>query len=134
MLYEVSSKRTIVDKNGADKVITENFIVTSCMLFGEAETAVLAMDVTADVVSVSRSNISDFANIRANEDEKIYIVNIERYDDVLEKTAKVVVALFAIDMTSATKIANDYVSKAIYDETIVGIKKSKFIDIIKYTA
>lgn len=134
MLYEVSSKRTIVDKNGADKVITENFIVTSCMLFGEAETAVLAMDVTADVVSVSRSNISDFANIRTNEDEKIYIVNIERYDDVLEKTAKVVVALFAIDMTSATKIANDYVSKAIYDETIVGIKKSKFIDIIKYTA
>lgn len=134
MLYEVSSKRTIVDKNGADKVITENFIVTSCMLFGEAETAVLAMDVTADVVSVSRSNISDFANKRTNEDEKIYIVNIERYDDVLEKTAKVVVALFAIDMISATKIANDYVSKAIYDETIVGIKKSKFIDIIKYTA
>lgn len=134
MLYEVSSKRTIVDKNGADKVITENFIVTSCMLFGEAETAVLAMDVTADVVSVSRSNISDFVNKRTNEDEKIYIVNIERYDDVLEKTAKVVVALFAIDMTSATKIANDYVSKAIYDETLVGIKKSKFIDIIKYTA
>jgi hypothetical protein len=104
------------------------------MLFGEAETAVLAMDVTADVVSVSRSNISDFVNKRTNEDEKIYIVNIERYDDVLEKTAKVVVALFAIDMTSATKIANDYVSKAIYDETLVGIKKSKFIDIIKYTA
>lgn len=134
MLYEVSSKRTIVDKNGADKVITENFIVTNCMLFGEAETAVLAMDVTADVVSVSRSNISDFANKRTNEDEKIYIVNIERYDDVLEKAAKVVVALFAIDLISATKIANDYVSKAIYDETIVGIKKSKFIDIIKYTA
>lgn len=134
MLYEVSSKRTIVDKNGADKVITENFIVTSCMLFGEAETAVLAMDVTSDVVSVSRSNISDFANKRTNEDEKIYIVNIERHDDVLEKTVKVVVALFAIDMTSATKIANDYVSKAIYDETLVGIKKSKFIDIIKYTA
>lgn len=134
MLYEVSSKRTIVDKNGADKVITENFIVTNCMLFGEAETTILATDVTADVVSVSRSNISDFVNKRTNEDEKIYIVNIERYDEVLEKTAKVVVALFAIDMTSATKIANDYVSKAIYDETLVGIKKSKFIDIIKYMA
>lgn len=134
MLYEVSSKRTIVDKNGADKVITENFIVTNCMLFGEAETTILATDVTADVVSVSRSNISDFVNKRTNEDEKIYIVNIERYDEVLEKTAKVVVALFAIDMTSATKIANDYVSKAIYDETLVGIKKSKFIDIVKYMA
>ncbi len=134
MLYEVSSKRTIVDKNGADKVITENFIVTNCMLFGEAETAILASDVTVDVVSVSRSNISDFVNKRTSEDEKIYIVNIERYDEVLEKTAKVVVALFAIDMTSATKIANDYVSKAIYDETLVGIKKSKFIDIIKYMA
>ena len=134
MLYEVSSKRTIVDKNGADKVITENFIVTNCMLFGEAETAILATDATVDVVSVSRSNISDFVNKRTNEDEKIYIVNIERYDEVLEKTAKVVVALFAIDMTSATKIANDYVSKAIYDETLVGIKKSKFIDIVKYMA
>lgn len=134
MLYEVSSKRTIVDKNGADKVITESFIVTNCMLFGEAETAVLATDITADVVSVSRSNISDFVNKRTSDDEKIYIVNIERYDEVLEKTAKVVVALFAIDMTSATKIANDYVSKAIYDETLVGIKKSKFIDIIKYVA
>lgn len=134
MLYEVSSKRTIVDKNGADKVITENFIVTNCMLFGEAETAILSTDVTVDVVSVSRSNISDFVNKRTNDDEKIYIVNIERYDEALEKTAKVVVALFAIDMTSATKIANDYVSKAIYDETLVGIKKSKFIDIIKYTA
>lgn len=134
MLYEVSSKRTIVDKNGADKVITENFIVTNCILFGEAETAILSTDVTVDVISVSRSNISDFVNKRTSDDEKIYIVNIERYDEVLEKTAKVVVALFAIDMTSATKIANDYVSKAIYDETLVGIKKSKFIDIVKYMA
>ena len=37
MYYEVTSKRVVIDPKGADKEISERFIVDNCDLFGEAE-------------------------------------------------------------------------------------------------
>lgn len=132
MLYEVSSKRTAIDKNGRDKTITEHFVVSNCMLFAEAETAVLSENLNCDVVAVSRSAISEFVNKRVDDEQKIFLAFVEVADEVEEKTSKKVVALFAKDVADATKISLDYVSKSINNETLIGVKKSKFLDTIKY--
>ena len=134
MLYEVSSKRTIIDKNGRDKALTEHFVVSNCMLFAEAETAILAANINCDVVAVSRSTIAEFINKRSDDEQKIFLAFIEVADELEEKTTKKVVALFAKDVADATRQSLEYVSKSINNETLIGVKKSKFIDIIKYTA
>ena len=134
MLYEVSSKRTIIDKNGRDKALTEHFVVSNCMLFAEAETAILAANINCDVVAVSRSTIVEFINKRSDDDQKIFLAFIEVADELEEKTTKKVVALFAKDVADATRQSLEYVSKSINNETLIGVKKSKFLDIIKYLA
>lgn len=134
MLYEVSSKRTIIDKNGRDKALTEHFVVSNCMLFAEAETAILAANINCDVVAVSRSTIAEFINKRSDDEQKIFLAFIEVADEIEEKTTKKVVALFAKDVADATRQSLEYVSKSINNETLIGVKKSKFLDIIKYLA
>lgn len=134
MLYEVSSKRTIIDKNGRDKVLTEHFVVSNCMLFAEAETSVLADNINCDVVAVSRSTIAEFINKRSDDDQKIFLAFIEVADELDEKTTKKVVALFAKDVADATRQSLEYVSNSINNETLIGVKKSKFLDVIKYHA
>ena len=77
MLYEVSSKRTVMDARGAITV-TEHFVVSNCMLFAEAETAVLADNINCDVVAVSRSAIAEFINKRSDDDQKIFLPHSSR--------------------------------------------------------
>lgn len=133
MLYEVSNKRTVIDKKGRDKVITDNWVVSNCMLFAEAETAILSMELNSDVVAISRSSISEFINTRTDDEQNIYLASIEVVDDIdPDKKSKKVVALFAMNMSEAFKISDTYVSKAISNETLIGVKKSKFIDLVKY--
>lgn len=134
MLYEVSSKRTIIDKNGRDKALTEHFVVSNCMLFAEAETTILAANINCDVVAVSRSTIAEFINKRSDDEQKIFLAFIEVADELEEKTTKKVVALFAKDVADATRQSLEYVSKSINNETLIGVKKSKFLDVIKYLA
>lgn len=134
MLYEVSSKRTVMDSKGRDKVVTEHFVVSNCMLFAEAETAVLADNINCDVVAISRSAIAEFINKRSDDDQKIFLAFIEVADELEEKTTKKVVALFANDVPDATRQSLEYVSKSISNETLIGVKKSKFIDVVKYLA
>lgn len=134
MLYEVSSKRTIIDKNGRDKVLTEHFVVSNCVLFAEAETTVLTENLNCDVVAVSRSTIVEFVNKRSDDEQKIFLAFVEVADELEEKTTKKVVALFANDVPDATRQSLEYVSKSISNETLIGVKKSKFIDVIKYLA
>lgn len=133
MLYEVSNKRTVIDKKGRDKVITDNWVVSNCMLFAEAETAILSMELNSDVVAVSRSSIAEFINNRTDDEQNIYLASIEVVDDIdPDKKSKKVVALFAMNMNEAFKVSDTYVSKSISNETLIGVKKSKFIDLVKY--
>lgn len=133
MLYEVSGKRTVMDAKGRDKVITEHFVVSNCMLFAEAETAVLNENINYDVVAISRSSICEFINKRTDDEQKIFLSSIEIADDLdADKTTKEVVALFAKDVAEATRLSLDYVAKSVRNETLIGVKKSKFLDTIKY--
>jgi hypothetical protein len=135
MLYEISSRRTVIDKRGNDKSLTEHFLVDKIELFAEAEQKGLELyNGENDIVAIKRSNIYEIVNKRKEDDERIYLASIESLfvdDDGNESTTKYVVALFAKTLQSATTIALDYMKQGLEDMTLVGIKKSKFEDIIK---
>lgn len=134
MLYEVTSKRTIIDAKGRDKVVTTHFLVSGCLFFSEAETAILNDEPNSDVVAISRSSIAEVINKNTDDDQRIFVSSIETTDEITDSSSKRVVALFAKDVAEATKISLEYVSKSIANETLVGVKKSKFSDFIKYLA
>lgn len=130
MIYEVSSRRVAIDKRGNDKAITEHFLVNDTELFAEAESAVLDIyNGENDVIAVKRSAVSEVINKRTEDEQKIFVANIER-SDIEGKVTKVSVALFASNITEANKISHDYIAKAVVDETVVEVKKSKFLDLI----
>ena len=135
MLYEISSRRTVIDKRGNDKSLTEHFLVDKIELFAEAEQKGLELyNGENDIVAIKRSNIYEIVNKRKDDDERIYLASIESLfvdDEGNESTTKYVVALFAKNAQSATVIALDYMKQGLEDMELVGIKKSKFEDIIK---
>ena len=135
MLYEISSRRTVIDKRGNDKSLTEHFLVDKIDLFAEAEQKGLELyNGENDIVAIKRSNIYEIVNKRKDDDERLYLATIESLfvdDDGKENTTKYVVALFAKNTQDATTIALDYMKQGIEDMELVGIKKSKFEDIIK---
>lgn len=135
MYYEVTSRRVTIDKRGNDKSVTENFLVTHAALFSEAETAIyIKFSMENDVVAIKRSNISDVVNVEEDGDY-IYLATIEEThidDNMKESTSNVVVALYADSIEEATVRAKEYMSHGLNDSTLVGVKKSKFIEVVKY--
>lgn len=137
MFYEVSSRRVVIDKKGNDKNITEQYVVEGAELFGEAETALLLEFLSEnDVVAIKRSNIASFLNGRTSDDDSIYIATVEVVnvaDDGKEFTTRETVGLFSSKgIQDATEQALSYVAGFISDATLVGVRKSKFVDKIKY--
>ena len=134
MFYEISSRRVVIDRKGNDKSLTEHFIVDGVELFAEAEQKGLELyNGENDIVAIKRSNLKEFVNKRSSDDEKIYLATIETSyidDGGNELSSKYVVALFATTTQSAMVIALNYLKGGLEDMTLVGIKKSKFVDLI----
>ena len=135
MFYEVSSRRIIIDSKGNDKSVTENFIVSKAALFSEAETAAyIKFAMENDVVAIKRSNITDLVNTELD-GEFIYLATIEESeldDNGKVGTSNIVVAIYANSIEEATKNAKDYMNQMINDVSLVGVKKSKFIEVVEY--
>lgn len=135
MYYEVTSSRVVMDAKGNDRATTENYLVDNAVLFAEAETAILLLhNMENDVVAVKRSNVHSVIN-NPQDGDSIYLSTIEEVsvDDVGKETkTKTIVAIYAQSIEGATKVTKDYISTWINDATLVGVKKSKFVDVIKY--
>lgn len=125
----------VIDKKGNDKSVTEHFICAHASLFSEAETAIyLKFNMENDVVAIKRSNIVDVVN-KDTDGEYIYLATIEEVivDDSEKETAsRSVVALYAHSITDATDKVLEYMENGLNDATLVGVKKSKFVEIVAY--
>ena len=76
MYYEVTIRRTVVDKKGNDRSVTEKYICENIELFAEAEQRVLEyFNAECDVTAIKRSPIREFAN-KPCDDAAIYIATI----------------------------------------------------------
>lgn len=135
MYYEVTSKRTIQDRKGNDKMIAEKFLFDNLEFFAEAETKCYEHFNNENLVTaIKQSKLSDFINKRQDEEQSIYFATIE---DILidentgeEKAIASVYGLFAKSIDEANKIANEYIQQSMGDLVLVGIKKTKIVDLL----
>lgn len=135
MFYEVTSKRVVMDSKGKDKEITEKYIVEGCELFGEAELKMLQyFNNENDVTAIKQSRIREFINAINNEAEQgIYVATIADVfvdDKGVEKEIKYVVALWATSVEEATHITNEYMKQGLSDFVLLGVKRTKFLEVI----
>ena len=133
MLYEVSSRRVVIDKKGNDRYLTEHFLVKDKELFADAEVAVMELyNGENDVVAIKRSSILDVINKRTDDEQLIYLATFEQVEliDGVEKSSKYKAILFSDSWENANSIALDNAKANMIDTALVGIKKSKFTDLI----
>ena len=135
MIFEIAIQRIVIDqKTGNDKTVKELYFVNNVELFAEAELKGLELYTNnADVIAVRISAIREFVNARTSDEQSIFVATIEDVftsEDGDEKVVKYKVALFAKDIHDATRITSEYMRMGISDMSLVGMKRTKFIDIL----
>lgn len=134
MFFEAVSRRTIKDKNGNDKRVSEKFIVNHCELCAEVEQKMLEeYNGENDVTLIKESNLMEFVNERTDDEQFVFLSKLENTfvgEDGEEKVTTYSVALFAKDMEEAHDIMKNYSKQGLDDLKIVSIKKTKIVDLI----
>lgn len=135
MFYEVISKRIIVDSKGNDKEIAEKFIIDNCELCCEAE-KIMLLEYNGEnrCTSIKESNLREFVNERKDDEQAIFLATLEDVfvtDDGDEKATRYVVGLFANTVEEATKIMIEYMHQGMGNLSLVSIKKTKIVDLLK---
>lgn len=134
MIFEIIIQRIIIDKRGNDKSVLERYYVENVELFGEAEMKGLELYTNnADVVAIKYSSILEFINRRTSDEQSIFVATLESVfvdENEVEKTTRYKVALFAKNIQDATNIVLEYQKGGVEDMTLIGMKRTKFIDIL----
>ena len=136
MFHEVILTRTIQDNKGFDKSVTEKYFTENKEFLAESEQALMQeFNGECEVTMVKQSNLREFVNGRDNDDQSIYIVTLEALfinESTGEESAtKYNVGLFATSTPEVMSIAMDYCAQGLEDLSIVSVKRTKWIDVIK---
>ena len=135
MFYEVTSKRTVMDAKGNAKLIAEKYLVENIEFFAEAEQKILTyFNNENEVPAIKQSKLKEFVNKRTTETQTIFFATLESiFVDELtgeDKATKYVVGLFAENIDDAYVITNKYMSQGLENLVLVGIKKTKIVELI----
>ena len=134
MIYESKVSFTKIVK-GNDKVMKEKYMVAEAESFGDAETQTYEFcdgETDLDVIDVKRSKVREIINTRTDENDVIFVADVAD-TQINEEGEEVELiykwALFANDFDQAYKRVNEYLKQG-YNMQAVGMKKSKFVDVI----
>lgn len=138
MYYQVKVEYSAVAENGKTVFKSEDYLVDKCVLHGEAEACMLQYAIEhgledLDVATVKRSKIKEFVNNDNGED--IYIANIVEFftdDNGKTKENKCQVGVYAVSVDDAVQIANEYMEQGLEDFQLVGVKKTKIVEVLEY--
>lgn len=135
MFYEVTSKRTVMDLKGNDKLIAEKYLIENIEFFAEAEQKMLEyFNNENEVPAIKQHKLKEFVNKRTTETQTIFFATLESiFVDELtgeDKATKYVVGLFAENIDDAYVITNKYMSQGLENLVLVGIKKTKIVELI----
>lgn len=135
MYFEVNSKRTVLDNKGMDKLVSEKYLIENIEFFAEAENKMYEYwNNENQVTAIKQSSLKEFANKRQDNKQSIFFATIESIfidaNTGEEKATKNIVGLFAKSIDEAYVVANEFMKQGLEDLVLVGIKKTKFVDLL----
>ena len=86
-----------------------------------------------DVTAIKQCKIMEFVNKRNDDEQSIYYATIESLfvdDNGNEKATRYIVGMFAKSIDEANRITNEYMKQGLADLVLVGIRKTKIVDLI----
>ena len=118
-----------------DKLVSEKFIIENIEFFAEAENKMYEFyNNENQVTAIKQSTLKEFVNKRSNDEQVIFFATIESiFVDELtgdDKATKYVVGLFAKSIDEAYVVTNEYLKQGMEDLVLVGIKKTKVVELI----
>lgn len=135
-MYEIKISYVVVDKNGNDKTVRESLVLENAESFANAEeigydygSGLTAIDVT----DIKRSKIKEVVNQHTSDDEYLWLVellSIFTTEEGEEREQKYKVLVFAKTFNAAKTFMSEYIKQG-YSMDIVGIKKTKFTEVLK---
>ena len=139
MFYHIKINYESLNEQGESVNKNEEYLVKDCELHAEAEQrgyeyASEYQFNEPDITNVKRSNIREFVNEVANEEDIIYdaiIADIYINENTgKEKLLKYHVGVFAKSMSDATKKVYEYMQQGLNDMRFIGVKETKIVEII----
>lgn len=134
-MYEGTITFIQVDDKGINRNMKESYVLENAISFSDAEDKLLDYGdgLTAiDVASIKRSKVKEIINTRKSGEEMIFAAELQDVflnEDGTEKEIKYKVLLFAKTFDEAKVIMSEYIKQG-YSMEIVGIKKTKFEDVL----
>lgn len=138
MFYEVQTRRSEIDANGANKEVVEKYVVEGCELFADAEYKSIEYitpysNGLCEVTAMKQSKIREFINSNEEAEQGIYVATVADVfidDNDKEKEIKYVVAIWATSVGEANELVGEYLKQGMADFRIIGVKRTKFVDLI----
>lgn len=139
MIHETMITFVGLDEKGNEKPMKERYLVVNKELFGEVEATLYKEfgDIYKDfdIPAIKRSKLREIINEKPVEvdNQNIFFATLLDHfitDDGEEKTTQYIVALFAKDIPDANHRIAEYMKQGMQDLELVGVKKTKFIDVL----
>lgn len=135
MIYESTVQFVTVDNKGNDRVVKQKFLVANADTHGDAETQTYNEcdgETDLDVVAVKRSKIKEILNTRQNDGDCVFLADVADVvvdEDGEEKELIYKMAFFANNADAAYAYIKEWLKQG-YSLSLVGLKKTKFADVI----
>lgn len=136
MLQEAKVQYKTRNDNGQEIVKKEWYVVENCERFSDVEEKLFTEFDTYvnefDVTDIKRSRIKELANSRDNDDDKLFMAELQdtfTTDEGVEKEIKYKILFFSLNIDTAMSYINQYIKQG-YDLTLISLKKTKFIDVL----
>lgn len=139
MIHETMITFVGLDGKGNEKPMKERYLVVNKELFGEVEATLYKEFADLykgfDIPAIKRSKLREIINEKPVDSDNPHIffaTLLDHFitDDGEEKTTQYIVALFAKDMPDANRRIAEYMKQGMQDLELVGVKKTKFIDVL----
>lgn len=136
MTYEATITYITRDKKGNDKQVKENYIIDEVETFAQVEE--LLYDkfqglTDIDVVAIKRSNINEIIKPKTTNGESVWIADIVQIftdENDVEKEMRYKFAFFSMYPNTAFQYVKEYLKQGYDDMELVGLKKTRFQDIL----
>lgn len=135
MIYESSVSYIIIDDKGNDKIKKEQFIIENLETFSDVEELLyneFGANTDFDVVAIKRSKIKEIANKRHDENEKLFLAEVEDIfvnESGEEKPIRYRIVLFAKTFDDAKSFVTEFLKQG-FDMALVSLKLTKFTDVL----
>lgn len=138
MIYEATLQYTGRDNRGNEKTIREKYVLDNEDSFSTTEQHLYnefaATYDNIDVVDIKRSKIKEIANTRSNDDDLIWLAEMQDIfvdDEGNQKAIKYKIAFYSKNYDTANAFVTEYAKQG-YDMAMIGLKLTNFKDVLDY--